>query len=825
MRGNIEFKELKEYFVTNEITNSYSVNSFKKFFFFLKIFFRRDFWITEEFDTKDNLVKEMFLYYKDLANSYIEKVDYGSFIETSKLANQDLFGMAFYKFISNNKTKGNNNLTIIQCPCRNSIRNIIKFYNTDFLIFPHPEVTKDLYDFFIEQLENDSFRNYKFDYVERLSQLVNIEEEEKKDNIIIKLSMFNSIHILYSISQLKFPEWFITVTCSLNKLKKGGNLFLGITHLKTSPAYQKLFEILLNCFEDYYYDPRPEVINYGSILLFYNFKDNLSNQIYNRMKKISSELVEYDYKIYDYYVYMNYHKEINYLIKDFDINVPEKKIMIVEDIDIKPETNQQTEKLMYELNEYFDSQIDLTNLYMDNYIYEENGILKAETKLFSDLAYFRVINRVNILYDNNTPINKTLLVYIDKFNKENITRLLKYNTSAKNFIFELKDTICNKPMFNLSDFEIYSYKDFDFQQKMINDENEFREREKARLGIDDKINLSYIFEEFEKELPSYINQKFNLTEKITSTFTKFWEIYKKFPFLTKNKTQLKSLHFGKNSQETIYCTRVKLGYNKEFLWKTNNREGDIDFYKNNEDKYIETEEKYDTYTGLKFFEKKFKKDEFNIITCDEISDSDNLTKIQKLEFSKLMMVLLTASKGSHTVIRHLLPFQLNVSQSSKSSGFFINLVYIYQVYFEKIYFYKPVSSSNVKPEVYIIGKNFKGMKESRNIITILENKSLLDIREEIDILFNTVKFFKKNCCIYEKISMDEEFVKQIYDNIKILYNSMLEEVQTEYILLTCINSKDPKIRENTGCTKIFEEEYKTKTQILKFKKWIKEFNF
>ena len=36
MRGNIEFKELKEYFVTNEITNSYSVNSFKKFFFLIR---------------------------------------------------------------------------------------------------------------------------------------------------------------------------------------------------------------------------------------------------------------------------------------------------------------------------------------------------------------------------------------------------------------------------------------------------------------------------------------------------------------------------------------------------------------------------------------------------------------------------------------------------------------------------------------------------------------------------------------------------------------------------------------------------------------------
>jgi len=289
---------------------------------------------------------------------------------------------------------------------------------------------------------------------------------------------------------------------------------------------------------------------------------------------------------------------------------------------------------------------------------------------------------------------------------------------------------------------------------------------------------------------------------------------------------LKCFHFGRNSEETIYATQYKLDSSSRetnYLWLTNKRSGPINFYKENKDRYIEMNRSYDTYLNLKIYEERMKEETFDLITCDEILETENLTKLQRFEFSKLIMLLITASKGSNCVSHHLLPFQMEIKQSTRSSGFFINLVYIYQMYFEKVYFYKPVSTSTVKPEIYIICKNFKGLKESRNLVEILEDKDMMDMREEIDILYNVVKYFKRNCCIYEKISLDEDFVEQVYEKIRLLYTSITEELQTEYILLTCINSKDPKVRENTGCNEIFEEKYQKVTQVKKFEAWLKEF--
>ncbi len=101
-----------------------------------------DFYITEEFDQEGNPVKKIFDYYKKITERDLKEVNYDDLKDATKLANKDFFGVKFYRRVLMDKADGDDNLTIIQCPCGNNIKKAQQFYKTDYLIFPFPDATK-----------------------------------------------------------------------------------------------------------------------------------------------------------------------------------------------------------------------------------------------------------------------------------------------------------------------------------------------------------------------------------------------------------------------------------------------------------------------------------------------------------------------------------------------------------------------------------------------------------------------------------------------------------------------------------------------------------
>ena len=798
---NISLIELKNYFVNNEASSIHQTIDFSKYYFFMKIFFNAQF----DYVPEDSEVKKIFNYYNKFIKESTQSPNLESLQDISKIVNKDLFGTGYYNVIKKNMLEGDKNLVIIECPCSRNIKKFPIFLKTKFLIFPHTDTTDKSYKDFLNNLDDEGVREYSYDYVKNIRDIFQVDNE-KQDNIIIKLSVFNSFFLPYSISQIKFPELLTTVVYALTKLKKGGYLMLSLTQTNLNPAYEKLFTLLTNHFDTYYhkYDIFKKNLILGGLLIFKGYKDNIDSSLIRKLKNISMECLDYNYKIYDYYLYMEKNKEINYKFKDFDIKTPVKKLMIIDDIDINPKETKSSKLLLDDVEDYFYSQINLLNSYITRNIKEKNGKLTVDIDFFKKLLYLKAVIRIYSLNRLKLSVNKSLFAFINKFNNDIIDRLFSYKTSAFNLSHEINNTIKSKSKYNLTNFVVYTFNNFYTQLQLLADEQEIRKNEMINLKYDKSKNLLYVFEEFKIQLPKYLKTKFNLPGNITSTFCKFWEIYQIFPFLIRDKKKLTLFNFGNNSEEVNYSTRYKLKLSKKKI--------EYDLYSDsisNKINYIDSIKKYDTYQGLLNIENLLKEVNLDLITCEEVSESENLTKIQKIEFGKLMTVLLSSKKGTNCAIRHLLPFQENIKNSLNYPGFFVNLLYIYIIHFDKVYLYKPVSTSTVRPEFYVIGKGFKGN---------LENM-------EREILLNVMKYFKKNACVYTQSSLDSNIIEQIYEFTKKLYDDVYKNIETETILLSCINEKYPDVQKEIGCEKVFDQKYQKIYQVEKFQDWVNKFKF
>ena len=798
---NIKLMELKNYFVNNEASSIHQTIDFSKYYFFMKIFFNAQF----DYVPEDLEVKKIFNYYNKFIEERTQSPNLESLQNISKIVNKDLFGTGYYNVIKKNMLEGDKNLVIIECPCIRYVKRFPVFFKTRFLIFPHTDTTDKSYKDFLNNLDDEGVREYSYDYVKNIRDIFQVDNE-KQDNIIIKLSVFNSFFLPYSISQIKFPEFLTTIVYALTKLRKGGYLMLSLTQTNLNPAYEKLFTLLTNHFETYYhkYDIFKKKLILGGLLIFKGYKDNIDSSLIRKLKNISMECLDYNYKIYDYYLYMEKNKEINYKFKDFDIKTPVKKLMIIDDIDINPKETKSSKILLKDIEDFFYSQINILNSFISRKIKEKNGKFTVDIDFFKKLLYLKAVIRVYSLNRLKLSVNKSLFAFINEFNNDIIDRLFSYKTSAFSLSQEINNTIKSKPKYNLTNFVIYTFNNFYSQLQILSDEQEIRKNELVQFKYDKSRNLLYIFEEFKNQLPKYLKTKFNLSKNITSTFCKFWEIYKIFPFLIRDKKKLISFNFGKNSEEINYCTRYKLKLSKKNI--------EYDLYSDsnsNKINYIDSVKNYDTYQGLLNIENLLKGVNLDLIICEEVSESENLTKIQKIEFGKLMTVLLSSKKGTNCVIRHLLPFQENIKNSLNYSGFFVNLLYIYIIHFDKVYLYKPVSTSTVRPEFYVVGKGFKGN---------LENM-------EREILLNVIKYFKRNACVYTLSSLDSNIIDQIYEFTKKLYDDVYKNIETETILLSCINEKYPEVQKEIGCEKVFDQKYQKIYQVEKFQDWVNKFKF
>ena len=127
--------------------------------------------------------------------------------------------------------------------------------------------------------------------------------------------------------------------------------------------------------------------------------------------------------------------------------------------------------------------------------------------------------------------------------------------------------------------------------------------------------------------------------------------------------------------------------------------------------------------------------------------------------------------------------------------------------FESVILIKPMTSSPISGEFYVVGKSFRGCSE-----------------EHFNKIINTLNNFKPNQCIFPEEEIPKSFFKQLKEfNTNILNLNITQgDIRNDY--LTCLEN-DKVIYETLECSKYLDPKYTKFMQSKKFKEWVKQFNF
>jgi hypothetical protein len=339
--------------------------------------------------------------------------------------------------------------------------------------------------------------------------------------------------------------------------------------------------------------------------------------------------------------------------------------------------------------------------------------------------------------------------------------------------------------------------------------------------------LVIFYDNLSHNLSTYLNNYYPLDFKVSNAFTKIWEIIYSFNFNFKssNNSIINSFHFAELPGQIINCLKyyMKTKEGKELNWygeslnprHPNNQKykgnkeifGDqYGFLKKNPDRWIFGPKNNNTgdITNtklLKFYREFNKNRKLNIITSDAGLDSSSsnisLLILQKLDFAQALAVISSANRGTDIIVKHFTPYINQIPESKYGTKFFVSLIAFYTKYFEDIYLYKPMTSNLFSGEFYLIGLNCKGMddkdfeKYCDKLNRFKVNEGIIDEKEIPDELYYQIyKFF-------DSLIIKQNFKKlENYNYLFVFYDEFIKEF--------------PYINKITN---------------LKYKQWIKEFQF
>jgi 23S rRNA U2552 (ribose-2'-O)-methylase RlmE/FtsJ len=447
-------------------------------------------------------------------------------------------------------------------------------------------------------------------------------------------------------------------------------------------------------------------------------------------------------------------------------------------------------------------------------------------------------NHINIRILNKS-VNKNTI-------KHNIVKTKKTKRKLNKYINNIKTNIKSYHYNN-------KYNDFNI---ILNDLRNIK-IERANIlthyNFNNKI-IPYI-NEYTQELSKFINSKYN-KNKISNAYIKLWEIYETFNLIPKNKTQINMFHIAELPGQFINCTYNyinKLRKGTKYEWhanslnpynKTNRKifgnslfNDHYGYLKKHKNKWLwgadDTGNLFNSKNILwynNYIQNMYSNNTnkgIDIVTGDAGIDTTTTTMRdqQLLEFTQCICCLATCTLGSSTIIKTYTPYHANNTDSDLSSGYFINLIYLYFVYFEEVNLFKPLSSRPAAGEFYIIAKGFKGIS-----------------KQELESLCKVIDTFKLNQCIFKKDSIPKtiilkviEFLKQMkklncdiiarFNNLLICFNDNVNENKIDYMIPSI--EKDCNNIYNKLISNSNKSNFNTKYNELKtkhFLKFIKKYN-
>jgi hypothetical protein len=353
-------------------------------------------------------------------------------------------------------------------------------------------------------------------------------------------------------------------------------------------------------------------------------------------------------------------------------------------------------------------------------------------------------------------------------------------------------------------------------------------------------DLDLIMKNMSKNLSLYINKtyfKYDYVKGVSNAYVKLWEIYNLYMkdiMLSINKNNFSVFHTCEAPGNWIKTTEhyIKRFYpNIKFTWYANslnpNSEINIKKYGNNifgdHLKYMKNyPERWlfgDNNTGditsinnINFFSKFCKQNNVMLITNDAgLSTEMGIELMQRLEYASVINTIACSNINGCCIVKHFATsYYDNTNNLMKlGNGYSVNIIYLYQQYFNKVIAMKPVTSNPRSSEYYIIGIDFKG-------ITDIELNKLYNILEN----FNTDSI---NQCVFKKEDLNNKILSNINNGIKKIIELNLNQTKINILLWRCHyqQNKEPVIEQK--CSNFIK--YHRNYEIRLFKDWIKNYNY
>ena len=365
---------------------------------------------------------------------------------------------------------------------------------------------------------------------------------------------------------------------------------------------------------------------------------------------------------------------------------------------------------------------------------------------------------------------------------------------------------------------------------------------KYNLSEDKKIShkLTVIYKNMSKNLSIYINKtyfNYDNIKGVSNAYVKLWEIYNLYMSDIINSINSKTFsifHTCEAPGNWIKATQHYINMffpNIKYEWYANSLNpkspiniakygkdifGDnLSYMKNYPDKWLFGKDDTGDITkvdNIKLFSKLSKENNVMLITNDAGLNTDmDIELLQRLEYASVINTIACSSIGGCCVIKHFATgFYDNENNLMKlGNGYSVNIIYLYQQYFNKVIIMKPITSNPRSSEYYLIGIGFKGISD-------------IELNKLYDILNN---FSKEtiNQCIFKKSDLDSQILSNITNALRSVLHLNLNQNKIFLLILRCQFEEDKDIKTEQKCNDILEHHYKYEVPL--FKNWIQTNNY
>ena len=832
----------------------------------------------------DDLCKSILSFAKNIDKSFIKKFEQSKTnISLKQLFSYNIFSFKIIYFlkyiitdIKNNDSGSKSTLVISNYFEFTQLLNQLN-YNYDLYVY-------NSYDKKNIKLETKLKKHklpYKYyDDISKMFTEITTENMTNYDNIIIKHHEKNCDLYINHFQLLNLPHFITSLTVSLLKLKKNGNLYYMIRIINNNDAFNKIIQLLFNSFKKVELIASPD-IDTSCLIKCSGFLDIETKTINQLIQiSISSRKYFYDFCQYFNFIYHNQKnnkndkndKNDNNLFYKLDLDKighnfksSQKSIKIIDDIDLDLKTNYSNTELyffIYNVKKLFTDYFEKLNFNILRYSNEyKNGYVYVNEDYKKKIIYKNLLYSISFFEENNIPYNKSYLTYINRFNKNIINQLYSYEYAIKQKIIKykiteksLKKSLKKSNKYNQKlkksqkklnthspqqiQIKIQSPYHYDNFNKM-NDLNTMAYKVKLNLLSEMSVdsvprNIKIVTEDFARGVASYLIQNFKLHYKISNAFCKLWEIFHTVNNLLPLNKPSKVFFVAEAPGQWIYASNLYFQkHNKQkqtntLDWRANtlNPKNPANIQKYGKDIFD------DQYGFMKKYPNQWI---FGADDTGDITNSANQRWYRQYakEFGPIDLV--TGDGGilsDNPIIFQKLDYaQMCMVASLSSRGgncvikHFLPYVrrapisyYGYGLFINYLYLY------NLMFDEFNLVKPLTSNPDSGEFYVVC--KGFRGVSEEMyEKMLNVLDNFTVNICFFDRKDIPDEFVNQIMDFVDKLLNMNVEHSEITNLLLTCMVHKNPVIEEATQCSKYLDKKYIEKIHNEKFKEWVKNNEF